>query len=217
MAPATSARPTTRRARQSAHRSQNLSPVQQGQTLLGLQPHRFDAGSPHRLTTGQALAKVERLALADHAQRHVRQRRQVAAGTHRSFFRDHRVHATVQHRRQGPRHHGTHAAVSERQRVCAQRQDRARLGFRKRTANPTSVTANEVELQPVDFVFGNPHLAQLAETGVDPVHGPIAVRRLTHNALRPFHLRHCFRRDIDALFPAGDSGNFGQGEWATTE
>ncbi len=74
-----------------------LGAVDQGQPLLGLQHHRFQAGSLQRLGAGQRLPAQLGFALADHHQRQVRQRRQVARGPHRPLPGNDRVYPPIQH------------------------------------------------------------------------------------------------------------------------
>jgi len=72
---------------------------------------------------------------------------EIAAGSHRAFFRNHRCHATIEHRDQTFNQYRTTAAEALCENVGAQKQQGARFGFRKRWAESAGVTTNEVELQ----------------------------------------------------------------------
>src|SRR5262249_32522505 len=151
--------------RKRTHRRQSLSSVEQREPFLRRELYRRDTGASQRLATRNPLAAIDRFALANHAKRDMRQRREITARSHRSLLWDPGMHAGVEHRCERLRDHWTDAAVSERQRVRPQRDDCARLGFRQRAPNAAGVAANQIELQPLDLVLGDAHLAQLAEAG----------------------------------------------------
>ena len=68
-------------------------PFSSARPFLGCQSDGLQPGAPQRLAARHPLALVEGLALADDHQRQVSQRSQIAAGAHRPFFRNHRMHA----------------------------------------------------------------------------------------------------------------------------
>ena len=191
IAPATSARPASRVARQSASAPTAVSacvPLSSARPSFasrrtGSMPARCRASQ-----TRQALAAIHRFAFADHAKRQVGQRREIAARADRSLRRNHGVHAAIQHLRQRLGEHRAHAAVAERQRIGAQGHHHARLRFGERRAQPAGVAAHQIELQAVEVVTGNAHFAQLAEAGIDAVDRQVICGRPAHHLARGLHL-----------------------------
>ena len=131
---------------QRAHGGHSLRPVQQRQTLLGRQCQRLHSSPPQRLAAGHPFAFQKRLALPDRHQRQVSQRRQVPARTHRTLFRNHRMHPGVEQRNQQFHQRGPAAAKPLGQHVGAQQQHGPRLRLRERLPHPSRVAAHKVGL-----------------------------------------------------------------------
>ena len=135
--------------RQSADGSHRLRSVQQRECLLWLRvaAARCPRVAKRRRSTC-VRSSIKRFALANRGQREMRQRREIAARAHRSFFGNHRRDTAFKHREQASRRRiGATAAVAERQHVRAQQQHRARFVNRQRIAETARMTAHEIQLQ----------------------------------------------------------------------
>ena len=74
----------------------HLRTVDEGQAFFGAQHDGDQPGSLERHHARQALAAIPRFTLADQRERHVRQRREVAARTNRSLTGNHRCNAAIE-------------------------------------------------------------------------------------------------------------------------
>ena len=91
-----------------------------------------------RLGSRERAAPSElRLAFADHREREMRERREVARGADRALRRDARVHLRVEHRDERVDEERAHARMTEREHLRAQEDHPAHLG--RREARPTPV------------------------------------------------------------------------------
>src|SRR5262245_17607714 len=99
----------------------------------------------------------------------MRERREIATRTDRSFFRNNRVHAAVEHLAKQLDDIPTNSAEAERQHVRPEQHHCAHLGFGKWRANSAGVTADKVQLKLTEFVLRHTNVGQLSETGVDAV------------------------------------------------
>src|SRR5947199_9738538 len=79
------------------------------------------------------------------------------------------------------------------------------------------MTAHQIELETLDLIAADAHLAQLAESGVDAVHGPLTAGEFANYALRRFHPGYGLWRDLDALASARNRGDLGERELLATE
>jgi hypothetical protein len=152
-----------------------LGAVDERNPLFGLQRQRFEAGPLERGGGGDPSpfpfprSLNEDLALADERQRHVRQRRQIAGGSHASLLRHHGVNPRVQQLRQLMDQNRPHAAGLFEQDVGAEQHDPAHDIHRERCAHTRDVTQNQIALKLEELILRYPHTGQLAETGVQPV------------------------------------------------
>ena len=157
------------RHRQPAHSGHRLGAVQQRQALLGRQNQRLQARPAQRLASGHPLAFVKRLALADHHQRQMSQRRQIPARAHRTLLRNHRMHPGIEQRHQQLHQRRTAAAEAFGQYIGAQQQHGPRLGLGERLAHSAGVAAHQIALQLRQTLRRNAHIRQLAKAGIDPI------------------------------------------------
>ncbi len=146
------------RRRKRAHCGHRLRAVQERQSLLRSQRQWLKPRPPQRFSTRQPRALIERLPLTDHNERQMRQRRQIAARSHRSLFRNHRVNARVEKRNQQLQQLRPHPAESLCKHIRAQQQHRSRFRFRQRLANPARMTAHKVDLQLGQPLRRNAHI-----------------------------------------------------------
>ena len=173
---------------QRADSGQRLRSVEQREPFLTFEVQRVDRGAAQRLASGQPFSTIDRLALADRAQREVRERREIPAGADGALLRNHRVDTAIQHLYERQRHQRTHTAIAERQRVGAQRHHHAGLGFGERASETARVAAHQVKLQAIDGVVGNAHFAELAEARIDAVNRQARFRNASHHLPRRLHL-----------------------------
>ena len=76
----------------------HLRAVDQREAFLRAERDRLEPGALERDGARQTLAAIERLALADQRERHVRERREIAAGADRALARHDRRDAALEHR-----------------------------------------------------------------------------------------------------------------------
>jgi hypothetical protein len=143
--------------------------------LIAARPSRAeagdgDAGPVHRLPALQALALVERLALAHEQQRGLRHRRQVAARPDRSLLAHHWRDALVEHLDHRPGDLRPARRVPVRVHVDAARERRAHLLDRQRVADARRVVVDEVPLELLHLVVVQNLLRELADARVGAVH-----------------------------------------------
>src|ERR1700736_1923950 len=100
--------------------------------------------------------------------------REIATCSDRSLFRNDRMDAAIEHFAKQFDDFETNAAEPQSQHIRAQQHHRAHFRFRKRLADPASVTANEVELKLAQFVVRNADVGELAESRVYSVDDNIA-------------------------------------------
>ena len=124
-----------------------LGPVQQGQTLLGLQLERLQPRGGQGLVSREPPSPHRRLALSDEDQRHVGGRREVPRGPDRALPRHDRHHVGLQHRQQLLRHPRADPAPAPGQDVGPQQHHRPTLLGRERVADPAGVAPDQVELE----------------------------------------------------------------------
>jgi hypothetical protein len=108
------------------------------------------AGALHRVgARGRTKRPVldARLALADHRQRQVRERRQVPRSADRALRRDARVHPPFEHREEHLDELGPHAAAPEGEHLRAQEHHAAHLRDAEIGPDAAGVRAHEVLLE----------------------------------------------------------------------
>ena len=82
---------------QGAHRGEHVGAVDGAQPVARLQARDLDAGALHGEARRDAVALVERFALAHEREGELRHRGEVAAGAHGALLADDRRHAAVEH------------------------------------------------------------------------------------------------------------------------
>ena len=99
------------------------------------------------------------------------------------------MNAMIQHPRQQLRDPHPNATMSLGQHIRSQQKHCSHFGFRQWLADSGGMTAHQVALQRGQFFQWNPHLGQLAESGIDAV-GRLAARhdRLDHAPRSPHPL-----------------------------
>ena len=117
------------------------------------------------------------------------QRRQVAAGAHRSAAGHHRVHRGVEHRDEQVERLEPDAGMAARQDVGAQRHHRADDGNGEEVADAGGVAAQQVDLQRVERVGRDADLGEGSKPGVDAVDRRVAGGRAIHDGARRVHPR----------------------------
>jgi len=103
-------------------------------------------------------------------QREVRQRREVAGGTHGALRRDFGRDPAVEHFQQGFHQHGAHAGVANGQGVGADEHRGAHDFLRQRRAGAHRVAEHQVAAQLCGLCRGNAAVGEDAKAGVDAIH-----------------------------------------------
>ena len=146
-----------------------LGAVYEGEPFLGFEHERLQAAATEGGGGRHALAFEAHLAFADHGQREVRERRQVARGTERALLGHDRQQPVPEHVDKALHHLAPHPGVAESEHVGPQGQHRPDLVGRQLVADGDGVGAQEAVLQGPRVLRGEVHVRQAAETGRHPV------------------------------------------------
>ena len=157
-----------------------LRAVQQREAFFRAELQRLQPGGCERLRGGQALAVDDRFADADQHAREVCERRQVTRGPDRAFLGDHRQHVGVEQPEQQVDDFHAHAREAVREARRLQQQHQPHDGCRERLSDPGAVRKHEVGLQLREVGVGDARLRELAEAGVDAVHGRVLRDQFAH-------------------------------------
>ena len=133
--------------RQAGQRRHHRGAIHDGQAFLGAQRQRRHADLGQRLARGAPPAPVHDVAFAAQHGRHVRQRRQVAAGADRALGRDQGQHIVAQQGFQPFQQRQADAGHAAHQRRQARGEYRARLGLVQEAAQPAAVVRVKVVRQ----------------------------------------------------------------------
>ncbi|MBA7609554.1 hypothetical protein ES703_16745 [subsurface metagenome] len=147
----------------------NLSAVDEGQTFLGLEDQGLQSQMLQGFRRRDGLAGQNHLPLAHQAKGHMRQGRQITAGSHRALGRDDRQDITVKKRPQLLYDFQTYSTVPLGQGDNFQQHGQADHICIQRRTDTDGMGSDEITLQCLVLVISDPHAAQLAETGVDAV------------------------------------------------
>ncbi len=123
----------------------------------------------------------EHLAFAHQGEPDVTERCQVSAGPHASLLGNQRNDPGIEQGYQRVHQLRTHAAGRPQQHVRAEQHHAPAppVGAAERPT-PDGMTANEIGLELIELVGGNPDVRQLPESGVDPVDRLARLNRPLH-------------------------------------
>ncbi len=148
-----------------------LRSVDERQPLLGLEGERRHAVSAHEIRGRRDLAIHPDLPFADQAERQMGERDQIAARAQGAAARHDRKDLRLDHPHEVLEERQPHAAVSERQRVGAERQHEANdLGLELRSRS-RGVAPDQIHLELLHVLVGDADRLELPESRVDPVDG----------------------------------------------
>ena len=223
-------------ARQGQHRRrQHLRrAVVQRQAFLERQANRREADALQGFGPTDALAIDEGFATAEQDNRQVRQRCEVATGTHRALGRNHRDHVAVEQGGQGFECGYPNARVSAQQGIDADCQDRPHDIIRQRLADADRVGDQQVVLQLLEqaaFVLFGIAARQLvprtvgaeqlvgiaAETRGHAIHRLAATDFLGEEIGRALHALQRLRRQRHVTAAAGNLDNLRARQRGTIE
>ena len=142
----------------------------------------------------------------------MRQRRQIAARSHRAFLGHHRNHVSLEHVHQQVQRGLANARVPASEDVGAQEHQRANLRHRKWRAGPGRVREDQVPLQLSQVRLRDRDFRQGAESGVDPVGGCVAGRDPVDESPGGPHPLASLGGDLDAGPSARHGAHLFQGE-----
>src|ERR1700754_4082610 len=114
------------------------------------------------------------------------QRGETAARADRSFLRNDRRDAAVEHRDQSFDHEWTRATETGCEHVRTQQQHRTCFGFRKWFAQTARMTPHQVQLQLAQVSFIDTDVGKFSETGVDAIDRAVLRNNLFHDTPRFF-------------------------------
>ncbi len=152
-------------------RRRDLGAVDQRQALFRRQHHRRDAGRLERVIGFDQFPIDAHRPHAQHGQRHVRQRRQIARCAHRALGWNGRHDASVVQGDQGIDDQGTHAGEAARQAADFHQHDQAHHRVRQQFAGTDRVRQDQIALQFFQLLVRDAGFGKNAETGVDAVGG----------------------------------------------
>ena len=190
---------------QGSQRAHQLGAVQQRQALLRLQRQRPQPGVGQGFGRRARSALVDPgLSLADHHQREVGQRRQVAGRTDAAARGHHGMHLVVEHADQQLHHLGAHAGQANRQGVGAQQQHGPHHLGGERLAHAGGVRPHQVALQLGGLGGLDPDVRQVPEAGGDAVGGASVGDQLLDHRPRGAHPLHRRRVQLHLTARTGD-------------
>ncbi len=152
-------------------RRRRLRSVDEGKSLLLPHAHRLESRSLHRPSRRLRAVRAVDQPLADETAGHVRQRSEIAAGSNRTEFGDHRIDPGAQQREKEFDDFASNAGVAASQRVGAQQDDRPPHLRAQGASEAARVTADQVLLDLEPSCRRHQDLGQPAEAGghaVDP-------------------------------------------------
>ena len=156
--------------RESTDGGHRAGAVRHAEAFLGDQGvERLDASLGHGLSAGHLHALVHGLALAEHGERHVSERSQVAGGAERALLRDDGGHALVEHLEQHLDEDGTNAAHAAAQSVGTQQHHAADDLVSIRLAGGGAMAEDQVGGELIAHLLGDGDLLELAEARGDAV------------------------------------------------
>src|SRR5215469_1966070 len=164
--------------RQPADGVHRLCAVEQCQAFFGFELHGLELSLSQRFGAGHPLPFKECLAFADETQSQMCQRRQVAARTHRAFFRNHWTNAPIEHFAEQLDDLETDSTETEGQNIRPQHHHCPYLRLRHWISNSAGVAADKVQLELAQFAMRNADLGELAESSVDSVNDRITLNDL---------------------------------------
>ena len=174
--------------REAPDRGHDLGSVDQRDALLRAELDGLEASRFQRVRPTLTLALVDRLALADQHERRVREWREVPGCADAAVPRYRGVHAPIDHVAEKVDDLGPHTGSAGRQRVGAEHEDRPHDVLRKRRPDADGVAAHEIALQGAQLVVRNTHGREVAESGVDAVHGIVGLSDLGDDPRGLLHL-----------------------------
>ena len=128
-----------------------------------------NAGLGHRLRAGHLHALIHGLALAEHGQRHVSERREVAGGAEGALLGNDGGNALVEHLEKHLNEEGAHAGHTAAQGVGAQEHHAAHDLVGIRLAGGGAVAEDQVGGELIAHLLGDGDLLELAEARGDAV------------------------------------------------
>ena len=161
--------------RQREHPEDAVGPVDEGEPLLGAEHHRFDAGTGERLGGRCDTSVGGDVPLADHHQRAMGERRQVATRTERAVLGDDGRQASVEQRHLLVDQQRPGAGAAHRQAPRARRQEHRPHDLAlDRRAHARRVRPDERHLQLAGARVGDHGVGERAEPGRDAVDRAVA-------------------------------------------
>ena len=164
--------------REGTEGSHQGSAVGQRQAFLGFQFHDGDAGPCHCYPAREHLSLVPGLALADHYQRHVGQRGQVAGCAQRALHRNDGVYAAVDHLRQAVDDLQANAGMSFEEVLHPGGHQSARRVHRQGWPDAGRMRQDDVALQLFDLFGGDDAVFEVAKPGCNAVDDFVVLDKL---------------------------------------
>ena len=170
------------RAKQPGQRERrgDLGAIDQGETFLGAQLERLQAGLLQSLRRIEDVAVDAYLADPQQHRPQVRERRKIARGADRTLGGDHRIHLPVQQREQPVDQLIADAGQALGERIDLQCQDQADDSVGQGLTDPRGMRHQQVSLQEFQLVVGDAGLGQQPKPGIDAIGSRAALDDAIH-------------------------------------
>ena len=137
----------------------------------------------------------------------MRQWREIATCTDRSFFRNEWMHAPIEHLTKQFNNFRANAAESKREDVCAQQHHRAHFRLGQRWTDAAGVAANEIQLENADFSVWNADVRKFTKASVDAVNYGVARDDIVDDFTRRQNARSRRIRNLNRFAAISNGGN----------
>ncbi len=151
-----------------------LGAVDEADAFFGVKIDGVDTGALQGFGAGENFAIEFRLAFADQDQRHVGERRQIAARAHAALRRNHGRDAAIEKIAEALGYQGTDAGVAFGKHVGADQHHGAHNLARERLADAHAVRADDIALELVELVARDAHIGEQPHAGIDRINGIVA-------------------------------------------
>ena len=175
----------------------------------------LETGPAKRFAAFHSFSFKKGIALANQAQCEMSERREIAAGAHRTFFRNDWMHATIKHLTKHLDDFGTDSAKPERKHVCAEQHHRAHLRFREWLADSAGVAANKIQLELAQRIARDANIREFAKTRADAVNGGITRDDFFDKFARSQNSRACEGGNFNCLTTKRHRSDIGECQFLT--
>ena len=158
-------------------------------SVRGLMPARASA------VEAGVVRSIEDIPFTNHRESKMRERGEVAAGSHRSAGRNDRMNMVIQNGYECLQYNRPNPTQSFGEHIGTQQQHGADFIDGQRLANAARMAADQVALQGLQLIGSNMHITEFSETRIDAVSGLAAYHQVFDDGARFLDACHCGIRD----------------------